>query len=109
MLLSPAERVLLLQFLPPGEGNAALLRGIRKLRKDLAFSDQENAKWHVVTTPPTATRPGTLNWEGNERTEIEMSPVVTGYIQACFQNAETAGKLSEGLLDVFDSFFPPEA
>lgn len=108
MLLSPAERVLLLQILPPGEGNASLLRGIRKLRKDLSFSDQENERWRVVNTPPTATLPGTLNWEGNERVEIEMAPIVDNYIQACLKNADTAGKLSEGLIDVYDKFFPEE-
>lgn len=106
MLLSPAERVLLLQILPAAEGNAALLRGIRKLRKDLAFSDQENVKWRVVTTPPTATSPGTLNWEGNERVEIQISQIIDDHISACLKNSEAAGKLNEGLLDVYDQFFP---
>lgn len=106
MLLSPAERVLLLEILPPAEGNAVFLRAVRKLRKDLAFSDQEINDWHVVSSPPTSTSPGTCRWDGNNRVEIEAPATATAYIGAHLRNTEAAGKLHEGLLDVYDSFFP---
>ncbi len=106
MLFTPAERVLLLQILPPAEGSAVFLRGVRKLRKDLAFSDKEIIDWHVVSSPPTATSPGVCNWEGNEQVEIEISPTTVEYVSSCLKTADTAKKLHEGLIDLYDKFFP---
>lgn len=104
MLLTPAERILLLNILAPTEGNALLLRGARKLRKDLSFSDQEILDWKVVMPPMGSTGP--CLWEGNERVEIEISPIVRGYVGSCLGATESAGKLHEGLLDLYDQFFP---
>lgn len=103
MVLSPAERILLLNLLPPAEGSATLLRGVRKFRKELAFSDQEIIDWKVVESPP-----GAYRWEGDQRAEIEISPVVYDHLRSRLKFADEQGKLHEGLLNLFDQFFPEQ-
>lgn len=102
MLLSPAERILLFNILPPAEGSVLLLRGVRRLRKELAFSDQEIQEWHVVIDGPS------YKWDGDERVLFEWTPAVNDYVGACLQKTEAAGKLHEALLPLYDQFFPEE-
>lgn len=101
MLLKPAERALLLNILPPAEGNAIFLRSVRRLRHDLAFSDEESRRWKVKNHPS-----GLITWDGDEAVEIVMNEVGIEYVKRSLVAAENAGKLHEGILSVYDQFFP---
>jgi hypothetical protein len=109
MLVSPEERILLLNILPPAEGNAILLRSVRRLRGDLSFSDDEIRDWHITASSP---QPGSSAFAWDKAlahsVEIEISPTAREYVAACLKMADSAGRLHEGLLGLFDSFFPEE-
>ena len=102
MTLKPAERILLLNILPPAEGSVILLRGVRKLRRDLAFSDDEILRWNVKSDMP-----GHFRWDGDEAVEIEIAPHVAAHLADCLRKTEAAGKLHEGLLDIYESLVRP--
>lgn len=103
MLLSPTERILLLNILPPAEGNAMYLRSARRLRAALAFSDQEIIDWKI--TNPSA---GVFNWDvsASGQVEIELTPMAETYLINSLKAADAAGRLHEGLLYLYDKFFP---
>ena len=103
MLLSPSERILLLNILPPAEGNALLLRGVRRLRASLSFTDEEIRDWKIASPAP-----GHFTFDESAAKGIEVGidgPVKT-YVAECLQSADAAGRLHEKLLSVYDQFFP---
>ncbi len=103
MLLTPAERILLLNILPPAEGNALFLRSVRKMRKDISFSEEEIADWKIVNPAP-----GVFRWDESvsKPVEIEFSENATTYLHQCLVRASDEGKLHEGILSVYDQLFP---
>lgn len=103
MLLSPAERILLLNILAPAEGNAIFLRSARSLRKAVSFTDKEIAGWKIKNPSP-----GVFQFDGAEMVEVEISPVAHGYVADCLRVADSEGRLHEGLLRVYELFFPEE-
>ena len=98
MLLTVPERILLLNSLPPAEGNAVFLRSVRKLRKDLSFTDEELKDWSVRALPTG------FAWDEAKATavEIEISGTALGYVKRCLGNAEVAGKLDERMLGIYE-------
>lgn len=104
MLLSLSERLALLNILPLAEGSAMYLRSVRRLRKQLSFSEAEIRDWGIVSPAPNEYR-----WnELAQAVEIDMSGTVSAYVRESLKAADTAGKLHECLIDVFDQFFPPD-
>jgi hypothetical protein len=103
MLLSPTERIILLAILPPAEGNAFALRAVRRLRRDIAFSNEEIRAWKVCC--PSA---GNFTWDASiaHPVEIEIPEAAEGHLKDSLSAANDAGKLHEGLMDVYDKFFP---
>lgn len=98
MLLTVPERILLLNSLPPAEGNAVFLRSVRKLRKDLSFTDQELKDWSVRQMPAG------FAWDESKAApvEIEISGTALEYVKRFVDQAEAVGKLDERLLGIYE-------
>ena len=107
MLFSPEERILLLNILPPAEGSSLFLRSVRRLRESLAFSDDEIKDWSIRASSP---QPGAsaFSWDKSAAhpVEIEVTDNAREYVAKCLTAADAAGKLHEGLLDIFDQLIP---
>lgn len=105
MLLSPSERISLLNILPPAEGNALFLRSVRRLRKQISFTEAEIRDWKV-----TSPQKGAYIWDSDvsQSVEIDMGGTVSTYVKHCLEIADKNGDLHECLIDIFDHFFPPD-
>ena len=103
MLLSTSERILLLNILPPAEGSMLFLRSVRRLRESISFTDEEIRDWKI-----TSSGPGSFNWDASVATSVEIpieGPVLQ-YVCECVKAADSAGRLHEHLLPVYDQLFP---
>ena len=104
MQLGVAERILLANILTPAEGDVLFLRGVRKLREALSFSEEEHALFKISRNGAAIT------WDEAAASEkdIEIGPVATEHVKRCLQAASSAGRLPEGLLRVYDALIPEE-
>lgn len=104
MLLGVAERILLANILTPAEGDVLFLRGVRKLREALSFSEEEHVQFKIVRDGPA------IRWDESVAAgkDIEIGPVATEYVKECLRRASAVGKLPEGLLGLYDTLIPEE-
>lgn len=105
MLLGVAQRIHLLAILPPAEGDAYFLRAVRRLRRALSFSDQETSAWRVERGAG-----GLTTWDVAlaQAVEVDLSGKAGDYVAMMLQKASELGRLSEDLIEVYDTFYPPE-
>lgn len=103
MLLSIAERILLLNVLPPAEGDLLFLRAIRTFRDALGFSEEEAAALKLVQNDLH------VSWDPaqNPMKEIEIGPSVARYVSRSILKASA---LKEEHLDFYSRFIdePPQ-
>lgn len=101
MLLSVAERILLLNVIPPAEGDFLFLKAVRTLRESLGFSEAEAAE---VALSRTAT---TVKWDETKAPmkEIEIGPMVAAYVS---KSIKASPHLKEEYLDVYSRFLVEE-
>ena len=106
MLFSPEERILLLNILPPAEGSMIFLRSVRRLRECLAFSEEEIKDWSIMARSLPARGFSTFSWDTAKAipVEIEVTDNAASYIEKCLIDADSRGRLHEGLIRVYDSF-----
>jgi hypothetical protein len=99
MLLSVTERILLLGVLAPAEGSILFLKGVRQLREELSFSEEDHVRFKIRPTPL-----GGVSWDdpSNTQKEVEIGPRAAEYVTRCLKAASDAGRLNEGLLRVWD-------
>ncbi len=108
LILSVAERILLLNVLPPAaEGPLLFLREVRTFRESLGFSEAEAIELSLRREPAG---PEQALWKWNAENsitkDIPMGPVVAKYVS---QSIMAAGNLKEEFLDFYARFLEPEA
>src|SRR3954464_2908603 len=94
MLLSIPERILLLNVLPPAEGDFLFLRAVRTLRESLGFSEEEAADLKPKRDGERVT------WDAAEAPmkEIALGPTMASYISKSILSAPA---LKEDHLDFY--------
>ena len=99
MLLSVADRLLLLQLLPT-EGDVTTLRVVRDARAAIGLTEFELKRFEVVQDN------GTVRWSNSkaESVEIEIGDAAAGIISAELQKRNTARKLNEAHLPLYEKF-----
>lgn len=106
MQLTVAERILLLNVLPPAEGPLMFLRAVRTFREALGFSDEEVVELNLRCERPT---PQQQHWswdEGkNPEKGIEVGALAAKYLSDCIQASDC---LKEEHLDFYGRFLTEE-
>lgn len=97
MLLSVAERILLLNVIPPAEGDFLFLRAVRTFREALGFTEDEAAAIDLVRAD------GAVRWttEKAAEKEIVVGPVVAAYIS---KSITSAPSLKEQYFEFYSRF-----
>jgi hypothetical protein len=100
MMLGAKERIVLFGLLP-AEGDVITLRSVKKLREDLAFSEQENAALKM-----TQTGNGGYQWDpsADAPVEIHIPAKLHDAIAGNLKRLDTEAKLTLDHLDLFDKF-----
>ena len=75
------------------------LKGVRRLREELSFSEEDHAQFKIRMMPG-----GGVSWDdpANTQKEIEIGPYGQEYMAKCLKLASESGRMSEGLLRVWD-------
>src|SRR5581483_6012396 len=101
MLLSVKDRILLFTLLP-SEGDILSLRTVRKLREDLAFSDDENRELKIQQTGPS------YHWDpaADKLKEVELSGIAQAIIKNALKRMNENKSLTVDHIDLWDKVIP---
>jgi len=99
MLLNVAERIVLLQLLPV-EGDVITLRVVREARGLIGLTEFELKRFEVVQDN------GSVRWSNAtpNGAEVEIGAAVAGIVSVELQKLNTARKLTENHLSLYEKF-----
>ena len=101
MKFAVKERILLVGMLPP-QGNFQTIKLLRVLREALAFTEQENKDFEIVTNPN-----GTVNWDGKKgkaTKEVLVGDVMFNVIQGILKDMDEKKQLTENHVELYEMF-----
>lgn len=101
MLLTVAERIILLQVLPT-KGDYVTLKILTQLRLNLGLTEGEFKKWGVTNDPEKQM----IRWEENGVAEIPIGEVATGMIVDALRDLDKKKELSVESMTLYEKFIP---
>jgi len=106
MKLNIAERVALLNILPP-EGNLVTLKIIRELQTALSFSEDEVKRFKIKSNLAPGGLGAFVTWDSDytkETKEVEIGDVAKGIIVEQLKALEGQKRLRMEMLDLYEKF-----
>lgn len=103
MRLNVAERILLLNVLPPAEGPLLFLRAVRAFRESLGFSEDESAAINLRCEAGEQAQQTRWVWDTDKNPEknITVGPAVAKYLSGCIL---ASGNLKEEYVEFYGRF-----
>jgi hypothetical protein len=103
--LSIGERLVLLALLPR-EGSSATLRLVRRLRRDLLFTEAEQRQWQMRVDAAS----GMVLWDDTQtlQKDVPIGLTAMALIRDALTQRSQQHRLPESWLDVYDRFVGEE-
>lgn len=104
MVLTFAQRILLLQILPD-QGNIVTLRVVQDLRKSLAATEEEIKEHNIIVE--NVDGKSNIKWDPEFSTDIEMGDIAKQIIAEQLKDLNEKKELTENMVSLYDLFVNP--
>lgn len=101
MLLSVADRIVLLDILP-AQGTFLTMKIVRQLRDNLHFSEEELAEFGLRQTATG------YEWDTSRDVEVPVGPKAHETIAEALKRLDAEGKISDREFSLYERFVPEE-